>query len=128
MASSRNANAVFVDVNTNYDRGSPELVINMKAINNSIFNILSTPIGTRVFRPTFGTSLHKYVNDPMDTQTALLIKASVAAALDKWEPRIKIDYHNTDVIPIPSGGFRIVVAYYIVGLSVNTNVSISFNP
>lgn len=116
----------FLDINSNYDYNKKELVSNMNAINNSIFNILSTPYGSRSFRPTYGSKLQRFVHEPMDDITAMQIKSFLMDALGKWEPRIEVDFHSTSVTPIDSGGFKVVVVYVVPSLSVSSSTSMSF--
>jgi hypothetical protein len=52
--------------------------------------ILSTPIGQRVMRPTFGSRLHELVFAPLNPETLGLAELYVEEALTFWEPRIEV--------------------------------------
>jgi uncharacterized protein len=54
----------------------------------SIGDILSTPIGTRVMRRDYGSALFELLDAPLTPATRLLIFASTAIALRRWEPRL----------------------------------------
>jgi phage baseplate assembly protein W len=56
----------------------------------SIGDILSTPIGTRVMRRDYGSMIFELIDQPMNAVTRLLVFAATAIALAKWEPRIKL--------------------------------------
>jgi phage baseplate assembly protein W len=53
----------------------------------SIGDILSTPIGSRVMRRDYGSMLFEMVDQPLNALGRLRIVAAVADALRRWEPR-----------------------------------------
>ncbi|WP_337190361.1 GPW/gp25 family protein [Altericroceibacterium endophyticum] len=59
-------------------------------IAQSIGDILTTPIGSRVMRRDYGSRLFELVDTPLNSRTSLLWTAATAAALDKWEPRLRV--------------------------------------
>jgi hypothetical protein len=60
-------------------------------IRQSVEDILTTPIGTRVMRPGYGSSLHKLVDHPESGVTSVRVVMATALALSRWEPRITVD-------------------------------------
>jgi phage baseplate assembly protein W len=56
----------------------------------SVRDILTTPIGSRVQRREYGSSLYELLDRPMNGQAIMEVFAAVAEALDKWEPRFKL--------------------------------------
>lgn len=56
----------------------------------SVTDILSTPIGSRVMRRDYGSLLFQLVDAPLNAITRLRLFAAVAIALSKWEPRIRL--------------------------------------
>ena len=56
----------------------------------SIRDILSTPIGSRVERRDYGSNLYELIDRPVNNQTIIEIIAATADALRKWEPRFKV--------------------------------------
>ena len=59
-------------------------------LRQSIADILNTPIGSRVMRPTYGSDIFKLVDNPVDETFKINIFAATAEALKKWEPRFKL--------------------------------------
>jgi phage baseplate assembly protein W len=59
-------------------------------LRQSIRDILTTPIGTRVMRRDYGSELPRLVDAPMNQSTIMRIIAATAGALDRWEPRFKL--------------------------------------
>lgn len=56
----------------------------------SIADILSTPIGTRVMRRDYGSMLFELIDRPINGATRMLIHAATAVALRRWEPRLRL--------------------------------------
>lgn len=71
-------------------RGGISLVSDAQNIEKAIKIILSTPIGQRVMRPTFGSRLHELVFAPFNAETIGRADLYVRDALGFWEPRIQV--------------------------------------
>lgn len=59
-------------------------------IRQSIADILTTPIGTRVMRREYGSLLPELVDHPLNSANLLRARAATADALIRWEKRISI--------------------------------------
>lgn len=59
-------------------------------LRQSIRDILTTPVGTRVMRRDYGSRLYQLIDAPMNRSTMLALYAATADALRKWEPRISV--------------------------------------
>lgn len=59
-------------------------------LRQSVRDILTTPIGTRVMRRDYGSRLFDLIDAPMNRSTLLDIYAATAEALQRWEPRVKL--------------------------------------
>jgi phage baseplate assembly protein W len=59
-------------------------------IAQSIRDILTTPIGTRVMRRDYGSRLPELIDAPLNAATRLLMSAATASAIARWEPRIRL--------------------------------------
>jgi len=57
----------------------------------SVADILTTPIGTRVMRREYGSQLPDLIDWPTNAATRLLAYAATAMALMRWEPRIRLN-------------------------------------
>lgn len=60
-------------------------------LRQSITDILSTPIGTRVMRREYGSALFALVDAPLDGVTVLDIIQATAGAIGRWEPRVRVE-------------------------------------
>lgn len=59
-------------------------------VRQSVSDILSTPLGSRVMRRDYGSRLPFLVDAPMNRSTLLQIYTATAEALHRWEPRIRV--------------------------------------
>lgn len=55
----------------------------------SIADIVTTPLGTRVMRRDYGSLLFELIDRPLTPATRLLCVMAVALAIARWEPRIE---------------------------------------
>lgn len=59
-------------------------------IKQSIRDIVTTPIGTRVMRREYGSRLFDLVDSPGNPVGILRIVAAAADAIARWEPRVRV--------------------------------------
>ena len=59
-------------------------------ISQSISDILTTRIGTRIMRREYGSLIPELVDHPFNDATRLRVYAAVVMALMRWEPRISL--------------------------------------
>jgi phage baseplate assembly protein W len=71
-------------------------------LKQSIADILRTPVGSRVMLRDYGSNIPRLVDAPMNPKTIPLIYAATAEALDKWEPRLKLQ--RVQVLSVGANG------------------------
>ena len=59
-------------------------------LRQSIGDILTTPIGSRVMRRTYGSGVFELVDAPLNPANIARIVAAAAEAIDTWEPRYRV--------------------------------------
>lgn len=59
-------------------------------IRQSVRDILTTPIGSRVMRREYGSLLPELIDRPLNGATLLRAYAATVMALVRWEPRIRV--------------------------------------
>lgn len=73
------------------NRSTGKVLAGTDHIRQSVIDILTTPLGTRVMLPDYGSNLQDLVDNPSDPVLAIKIIMASAGALAKWEPRIRVD-------------------------------------
>lgn len=69
-------------------------------LRQSIIEILTTPLGSRVMRRDYGSRLYQLVDAPVNRALLVEIYSAVAEALIRWEPRFqltRVQVENVDV-------------------------------
>lgn len=66
------------------------LITDTAHIQQSIEDILTTPLGTRVMRRNYGSELFELIDQPHTGANRLRIMAAIITALTLWEPRVTI--------------------------------------
>lgn len=59
-------------------------------LRQSIADILTTPIGSRIRRRRYGSEVPELIDQPLNEATQLRIYAATAFALRRWEPRLSL--------------------------------------
>jgi len=70
----------------------------LEHLKQSIWDILMTPIGTRVLRRGYGSLVPSLIDKPMNPQIMIEIFSAIAIALDKWEPRFNLKLVSVDKV------------------------------
>ena len=116
------SNATWIDVNTFVTSSTlPDRVVDNASIYaSSLVNLFNCPIGARgpIFEPEYGCVLYKFLQEPIDQDTADSIQMGLIQAIARWEPRITLDYAGTSVVPnLSLPGYRIRISYtvYLTG-------------
>lgn len=77
-----------------------ETITGIEYLRQSVWRILSTPLGTRVMRPEFGSRLPDLVDYPFNNSTRLAMEAATSDALARWEPTFDIDEVEVEMINV----------------------------
>jgi phage baseplate assembly protein W len=69
-------------------------------LRQSVADILTTAIGTRVMRREYGSLVPELVDHPDNPDTQVRLFAAIASALMRWEPRLRLtQLHYTRIEP-----------------------------
>ncbi|HKT28803.1 GPW/gp25 family protein [Dyella sp.] len=69
----------------------------------SIADILSTPVGTRLMRRDYGSRVPDLIDAPANAATRVQLYAATATALMRWEPRITVKRVALSVVDAMAG-------------------------
>lgn len=73
------------------NRHTGRAIDGLEHIRQSMADILTTPIGSRVMRREYGSLLPELIDQPLTEATLLQAYAASVMALLRWEPRIRIE-------------------------------------
>ncbi|WP_337263326.1 MULTISPECIES: GPW/gp25 family protein [unclassified Serratia (in: enterobacteria)] len=62
----------------------------MAHIQQSVADIICTPIGSRLQRRTYGSLIFSLLDNPQNPATQLKVMSAIYSAVLKWEPRIAL--------------------------------------
>ena len=66
-------------------------------IRQSVHDILTTPVGSRVKRRDYGSLIPDLIDQPMNQATQLRLASATIMAIIRWEPRIAVSRTSFDV-------------------------------
>src|ERR1700693_5674162 len=96
--------------------GVGNVVAGVGDVDQCIAIILTTPKGTDVLRPTFGTDLWKYIDAPISEAGPAVVR-EVTQSITQWEPRVKVlsvsTMPLTGVVAQPGAHVEITVAWQL---------------
>lgn len=70
---------------------SIDKLVDVNAVKNAVHNIFTWNRGERILDPEFGTKIRQYLYDGISEQVSEQITAEIQNAIQKYEPRAKID-------------------------------------
>ena len=107
-----NGNAVFKPTYTTKE-----------AIKTNLINFLLTGQGERVFNPTFGAGLRKFVFQQINTEGISEIESYILSVIEKYFPNIQ---GVAQVQPIPDQNtIFITITYSILNTGINDTIQIN---
>lgn len=83
-------------------------------IRQSVLIILMTEPGERMVCPEFGTRLHQFLFESLDSQTEEMICREVRQSLRRWEKRIQVTQVAANIRHGRQGELRVTVTYRIL--------------
>lgn len=105
------------DLRLKYKQEAGDILITgiVNVINESLRNIFLTKIGSRLFNRRFGSNLANLLFEPMSELVSEFILIEIQQTIDRLEPRIRIDYNNTQIVPdYDNNLYRLQLTYTII--------------
>ena len=87
-------------------------------LRQSIRDILTTPIGTRVMRRAYGSRLPELVDAPWNDETLVDLYAETFSAWATWEPRIDVEQVTASIPALGKVHLSLVGVYTPTGTPV----------
>ncbi len=92
------------------DRTTGLAINELAHLRQSVGDILTTPIGSRVMRHEYGSQVPMLVDQPDNRITQLRLLSAAASSLMRWEPRLALS--NIEVEREPSTPGRALVTVH----------------
>ena len=83
-------------------------------LKQSIQDILTTPVGTRVHRRDYGSRLPRLVDRPINASLVAEMVAATAEALNRWEPRLRLERIKIERVNAEGQIELSLVGYYLL--------------
>ena len=94
-------------------------------IREAIRLVLMTEPGERLYLPTFGAGLGRFLFEPNTASTHTLIAERIQSALRAWEPRVKVESVELAVDPNDPQAAIATLTYRLVATQAQERVSLS---
>ena len=109
---------VFKDLNITFDENpvTKDLLVtkNEVAIKRSVYNLILTKPGERLFNPNIGCKVTGLLFEPLDFVTAGLIQDEIKYTINAFEPRVKLKNVEVDIDEY-NNAFNVSIDYTIIG-------------
>ena len=109
-------------------QGGLQLSQEAQKVEESIWIILRTGIGERVYRPDFGSRLAELAFAPMNSETLMLTRLYILEALEVWEPRITIEKIIIEPYPVQGIDKSVSNSYSLKGEEGRLDIIIYYRP
>lgn len=95
----------------------------IERINHSLHLILSTPKGSRLMMPEFGSDIYKYQFDPLDSVLMERLRYTITQDVSRWEPRISLISveFNYDSESVNNSTLYVMINYRLINSEVEAN-------
>lgn len=101
------------------------LQTDLEHIRQSVQDILTTPVGTRMMRRNYGSLLSKMMDAPFNDYSRQQLFAATATALIQWEDRINLE--SISIEYIEQGKFTLDLGLTLVNSNQQESLSIPLN-
>lgn len=89
------------------------MTVGLDHLIQSINDILTTPIGSRVMRREYGSNLPDLIDQAMNSRGKARLYAATAGAIARWEPRVALKSMQLDASALISGRLRMILTWVL---------------
>lgn len=100
-------------------------VTEIESIQQSIEDIITTPIGTRIMRREYGSTFADLVDQPMNEVLIIRMYSAIYTPISRWEDRISIESLNISKVSSGSLQLDLEAVHMITGQPLNLNIPLS---
>ena len=101
-------------------------VINENAIKQSIFNLVMTDRGERLFQPNIGCDIRGSLFENIDANTMLILKENIKSTITTYEPRCNL--RDVEVSGnIDNNELRVKIVFSVINTTTTSSLTIDLN-
>ncbi|WP_151710699.1 GPW/gp25 family protein [Acinetobacter brisouii] len=94
----------------------------VESIKQSIQDIITTPIGSRVMRREYGSNIPNLIDQPMNDALIVKLYSAIYTPILRWEDRISIESLNISDVSSGSMQLDLEAVHTISGQALNLNI------
>ena len=119
---------IYSDVNPYFGLDTKGAIVRgIQAINVSIFNVLTTPYGTRYRQPDYGSYIPFILQELPSDDIERQLKNYSIRPIETWCPRAQVIKESVEVNPLKDGdGYNILIPYYAPDINRRASFSANF--
>lgn len=118
--------SIYSDLNFYYgENGKPAILRGLDAINQSISMIITTYLKSRYRRPMYGSETPNFLQDNFTPTMVSDIRNVIFLALQKWEPRIRVNRNEIKIERSPIDNTVITISFPFLIPAANTDAKFS---
>lgn len=107
--------AIYSDLNQYTPTKSP-LLGDIESVYLALNNLFFTRKGERIFLPEYGSELDSIIFELIDEVTSIEIYRLLIEAIERWEPRVILNYGMSTVTPkIDEHVYEVTLVFRILG-------------
>ena len=100
--------------------------INENAVKESIYNLVMTDRGERLFQPSIGCDIRGSLFENIDANTILVLKESIKYTINTFEPRCNL--RNVEVeANIETNELRVKIVFSVINSTNTSELTIDLN-
>lgn len=102
------------------------LINNENSIKASLINLLLTAPGERLYQPSLGMGIRKFLFEPISPQTSFVMREKIVETIRNYEPRIE-DLSVKVIANENQNSYDITVVFRIINIEQNFEFEITLN-
>ena len=122
---------VYSDINIDYGSEASTTVYDQDALTQKILVVVTVPIGSRKYRPTFGSTVYRQLHEPFDNLTAGWIGQAIKTALEARPNDLINDIKNVRVTVLAdkeTQTYYTRIDWTATKLNIKNNITFSIDP
>ena len=101
-------------------------VVNENAIKESIFNLVMTDRGERLFQPNIGCDIRGSLFENIDANSMLILKENIKSTINTYEPRCNL--RDVDVRGnVDNNELRVKIVFSVINTTTTSSLTIDLN-